>query len=648
MPSLSRAALASAAALLSAAAAPRPVHEFLEIALSPDAKYVASVEGDTTPSGEVDVRALVIRATADGAATTVLLPCGAVSQCTPSSLVWGPDKQLAFILRTPGSHAHTIYTVGAAGGSPRALASINGTMVGLRYGPGGRLAVLATTGTEKEVGAVEAGAPIAGVLGADALEQRIAIVQPNGTLAWASPPDLFVYEYDWRPDGAGFVGTAAPGNGDNNWWIAKLYAFDASASSARVLYTQATPRQQIASPRVSPDGHTVSFIGGLMSDFGSTGGDAFLLALDKPNAKAVNITPNSTATVTALAWSCDGQTLLASKLVADERSFTTLRPNPAAPETVLATSQEVHSGTDDPASIACATDGAAIVHQTFTRPPEIEVGKIGAWHDLTHANTGLTAPAIVTSVAWRLNGYSEQGWLLLPVDTANDTKRPMIVSVHGGPAAASQPYFAGAGMRARLLTAGYAIFMPNPRGSFGQGEAFTAANVRDLGHGDLRDILAGITEVEKTAPIDDKRLGITGWSYGGFITMWTVTQTNRFRAAVAGAGVSNWQSYYGENGIDRWMIPYFGASVYDDPDIYARSSPIAYIKHVRTPTLSVVGERDIECPAPQTEEFWHALNALGITTEAVIYPGEGHHMRDPKNIEDFETRLVAWFDKYLK
>ena len=134
----------------------------------------------------------------------------------------------------------------------------------------------------------------------------------------------------------------------------------------------------------------------------------------------------------------------------------------------------------------------------------------------------------------------------------------MITEVHGGPAWASQPHFIGQGFAAKLLDAGYAVFLPNPRGSFGQGEAFTKANVKDFGYGDLRDILTGITAVEKAAPIDDKRLGLTGWSYGGFMTMWAVTQTNRFHAAVAGAGIANWQSYYGENGIDEWMIPYFG------------------------------------------------------------------------------------------
>jgi dipeptidyl aminopeptidase/acylaminoacyl peptidase len=199
-----------------------------------------------------------------------------------------------------------------------------------------------------------------------------------------------------------------------------------------------------------------------------------------------------------------------------------------------------------------------------------------------------------------------------------------------------------------MLARGWAVFRPNPRGSFGQGERFTAANVRDFGYGDLRDILAGIDAAERAAPIEDARLGLTGHSYGGFMTMWAVTQTTRFKAAVAGAGISNWQSYYGENGIDGWMIPYFGASVYADPAVYARSSAINYIKHVRTPTFAYVGEHDIECPAPQTQEFWHALNSLGIPTAVMIYPGEGHALREPAHAVDALERTLAWFDEHLR
>jgi dipeptidyl aminopeptidase/acylaminoacyl peptidase len=641
--------VAAGAGLCGAAAPTRPLHDYFAVAISPDGTRVASVEGDETPSGEVDIFSIVIRAANDGTAYPVPLPCGAVAQCTPSAMDWSPDgKTLAFALRSPGSHDHAIYTVGPEGGTPHKLAAFNGTLVGLRYSPHGKLAVLATAGADKEVGAVEAGAAVVGELGGDVHEQRIAVLGADGAFQWASPPDLFVYEFDWRPDESGFVGTAAPGDGDDHWWVAKLYAFDAASAAGHVIYTPASARQQLAVPRVSPDGKTVSFIGGIMSDFGSTGGDAFVLPLDEANPQAVNVTPKLPATVTALAWSCDGKTLLASELAGDQRQLVSLPAQPGGPGHVLVSVPNDLGGSDDPVSISCATGQTAVVHSSFTVPAEIEAGQIGAWHDISHANAGLTAPAVVTSVTWKKDGFSDQGWLLQPLGAQSGEKQAMITEVHGGPAAANQPRFVGAGSVRRLLEAGYAIFLPNPRGSFGQGEAFTQANVRDFGHGDLRDILAGITAAEQVAPIDEHRLGIMGWSYGGYMTMWAVTQTNRFRAAVAGAGLSDWLSYYGENGIDGWMIPYFGASVYDDPAVYAKSSPMNFIKNVKTPTLTVVGERDIECPAPQTEEFWHALHDLGVPTVSVVYPGEGHWMHDPKHVQDFEDRLVAWFGKYLK
>jgi dipeptidyl aminopeptidase/acylaminoacyl peptidase len=153
--------------------------------------------------------------------------------------------------------------------------------------------------------------------------------------------------------------------------------------------------------------------------------------------------------------------------------------------------------------------------------------------------------------------------------------------------------------------------------------------------------------VEAHYPVDPKRVGVTGWSYGGFMAMFAVTQTGRFRAAVAGAGISDWQSYYGENSIDQWMTPYFGASVYDDPAVYAKSSAINYIKQARTPTLVVVGDRDGECPAPQSFEFWHALRAQHVPTQLVVYPNEGHGFTDPAHRRDVLERAVEWFGRYM-
>jgi dipeptidyl aminopeptidase/acylaminoacyl peptidase len=131
------------------------------------------------------------------------------------------------------------------------------------------------------------------------------------------------------------------------------------------------------------------------------------------------------------------------------------------------------------------------------------------------------------------------------------------------------------------------------------------------------------------------------------MTMFAVTQTQRFKAAVAGAGISDWQSYYGENSIGQWMIPYFGASVYDDPAAYAKSSAIGFIKQAHTPALVVVGDRDGECPAPQSFEFWHALRDLHVPAQLVVYPNEGHGFVYPAHRLDVIQRAAEWFARYL-
>ncbi|MGH7023497.1 MAG: prolyl oligopeptidase family serine peptidase [Caulobacteraceae bacterium] len=629
-----------------ARAAEPPVHRFLEAVISPDGAWVASVEGDTSASGAMAPgRELIIRglnAPDNGFSAPVKLPCAGQAQCWPSSLAWYPDSaRLVFALRTPGTHARSLYRLTVATGALTRLIQFDGTIEGLRVLSDGRLAMLATAGATKEVGATQAGAPITGDLGGPTPEQRIGILA-GGALQFVSPPDLYVYEYDAAPDGS-FVGTAAPGNGDDNWWTAKLYRF--SAGGAQVLYAPPNARSQIAHPRVSRDGRQVAFISGLMSDFGATGGDVFVAPL--AGGVASDVTPGLPASATSLAWGCDGA-LLAELDKADHKEIVRLRPDGHAPD-ILWSGRESLDGPDAGVSLACPSSRAVAIHQSFTAPPQIEFGRIGAWvGDLTHFNSGLAQPFTVRSLDWRSGGFNVQGWLLLPADMPANARLPMITIIHGGPAAAVTPRYVAPGLDRTLLERGYALFLHNPRGSFGQGEAFTLANVRDFGHGDLNDIMAGVDAAIAAAPIDPNRLGLMGGSYGGYMTMWAVTQTHRFKAAVAAAGISDWLSYYGENGIDQWMIPYFGKSVYDDPAVYARSSPIEFIKNVTTPTFEYVGAQDIECPFPQTQEFWHALHDLGVPTSMAIYPGEGHGLREAAHVADAERRTLEWFDRYLK
>ena len=400
------------------------------------------------------------------------------------------------------------------------------------------------------------------------------------------------------------------------------------------------PPLQIACPRFSPDGKTIAAIHGIMSDEGSTGGDVWLVPAAGGPAK--NATPGMKASATALFWR-SGAELQFTEHADGEEGVASLDPGSGQVTTRWHGPSELFSF-----SPARSGPMTAAVQNSFEKPPEVVAGPIGAWKPVTNVNAGVQKFwGKAESLHWESDRSRVQGWLIYPLKFDPSRKYPMAVVVHGGPSGLHRPGWPSR-WTAALPSQGYFTFLPNPRGSYGQGEAFTQGNVKDFGYGDLRDILSGVDAVLKSAPVDEKRLGIVGWSYGGYMTMWAVTQTQRFAAAVAGAGIVDWRSYYGQNRIDRWMVPFFGASVYQDPAVYEKSSPIAFIKNVKTPTLVLHGDRDSEVPTPQGYEFWHALKTLGVPTQLVVYENEGHGMRDPEHQRDTIRRSIAWFDTYLK
>ena len=634
----------AAAAALAMAAAPATLVQYKALALSPDGGRVASVDSLAAADTAVpDTHAsVVVRDAASGTVVARYDPC---ATCGYAGSAWSPDGQrLAFV--ATDAKAGTADLIVATGTATRRVAVIHGVAETPRWSPDGKhLALLAVVGAHKAIGAVEAGRAQVGEIGEADDEQRIAVVDAgaaDATPRFASPADTWVYEYDWTPDGRGFVATAAKGNGDNNWWVAKLVAVDAAGR----VRTIAAPAMQINAPHAGPGG-TVLFIGGLMSDFGSVGGDLYAVPL--AGGTPVDLTPGATSTVTSLLWTGDAPVV--TRLAGDRFEIARVALHGASAMLTTLWSGPV-SGDAADGHVASAANGAvASVIEDFTHPPEIMVGAAAAGavtlRPVTSGNAAHQAEVAARSIEWTSDGRRVQGWLLSPL-TPHRGMRAMVTEIHGGPSAANTPAYLWNSLDRRLIDAGYVVFRPNPRGSYGQGEAFTRANVRDFGGGDLRDIQAGIDAVLKVAPVDPARLGVYGHSYGGFMTMWTVTHSTRFKAAVAGAGIANWISYYGENGIDQWMIPFFGASAYDDPAVYVADSPLTTIKAAKTPTLIYVGERDVECPPAQSVEFWHGLKAMGVPTSLVIYEGAGHRIRQPDQVHDREDRIVAWFDKWLR
>ena len=601
-----------------------------------------------------------------------LITVSGAAACTYGDPVWSPDgKTLAFLSNCGGAGAASsgqrqIFLWSKSSGQARQLSHLTGNLQQMAWSPDGRsIAFLFVENATRSAGALDAMKPFAGVIGEDGVEvQRVdAVDAASGQSRWLTPGNMHVYEFNWAPNSREitFIGANPPG--ENNWWVAKLYTEDLSHpvqatgtgtvnGGQEPLHTVVDTNAvsgplhglQIAVPRWSPDGKQIAFIGGLMSDQGSTGGDLYVV--DAAGGQPVDVTPGIDGTPSYEDWVEDG-TL---GFVEDRRGHTLIvrwdtRTKSASPNQTLDLGEVSVGGgpVKDAVSYVRNERGgtAAFTQQSFTKAPEIfALGSEGP-QQITHLNDGAQPTARTESVLWTNGPYHVQGWLTFPAnyDPHSATKYPLIVTVHGGPSASITARWGGGTWAKR----GYFEFQPNPRGSFGQGEAFTEANRKDFGDGDLKDVLAGMDMLEAKYPIDRNREGLTGWSYGGYMTMFGVTQTHRFRAAVAGAGLADWLSYYGENSIDQWMIPFFGASVYDDPAVYAKSSPITYIKQVRTPTLVIVGDRDGECPAPQSFEFWHALRDLGVKTQLVVYPNEGHGFRDPEHIRDRDERTAKWF-----
>ena len=609
----------------------------LQAAVSPDGSRLAHVQAAGPGKSQIFIAGVVLSA--------------GVQPCEEGSVAWSPDsKQLAFLSDREKAGQRELWVMPAAGGKPRQLTHLKGLLADPKWSPDGkRIAVLFTENLPRAAGPLDPVLPDSGVVESKIYEQRIAIVDAaSGAARQITPADFYIYEYDWSPDGRSFAVSAARGAGDDNWWIAQLYTIPADGGQLKLVFKPGV-QQQIATPRWSPDGRSIVLIAGLMSDEGSTGGE--ILQVPAAGGAARNLTPGIASSVSHLIWPRQSAQLYFTEHADGGSAISRWDPASGKVERLWKGDESINPPfEDDGFSLSDNGKVATVIRSSWLKPPEVWAGPIGNWSQRTTVNAKRKPLwGESKSLHWSSDGFIVQGWLLYPVDFNPSRKYPLVVAVHGGPASSLKPFWPRPGFNPTLLSQqGYFVLMPNPRGSYGRGEKFTLANVKDFGGGDLRDILAGVDEAIKSAPIDADRAGITGWSYGGYMTMWAVTRTGRFRAAVAGAGIANWQSYYGENAIDQWMIPYFGASVYDDPAVYAKSSPITFIKQVKTPTLVLVGSGDGECPPPQSYEFWHALKTLGVKTGMVVYPNEGHQFHDPEHQRDVLVRMIDWFNSNLR
>src|SRR5438067_2319609 len=508
---------------------------YADVALSTDGTRVAWVQ---STAGTSSKQTRIARTAGNATTTPVNIPIsGDRSDFDP---VWSPDSKTLVLFSSAGEkEQRQLWMVNADGSSAKKITSLNGYAARPRWSHDGRqIAFLYIQGAGGG-GPLMAAPATTGVIDTAIHNQRIAVLNVDtGALRQVSPENLHIYDYDWSPDDKMFVATAAPGPGDNNWWIAQIYTISIANGNATSIYQ---PSLRVAVPRWSPDGKSIAFIEGLMSDEGFHGGDLFTMTAD--GREVVDRTQGRKTSVNSFFWPAPDHILLI-ECVGGGSAISELSLTNNSARTILKGPDSIHAFGYFP-NFALSKDDkfAAAVRSSYNSPPEVFVGPVGEWRQLTSNNSALSLTwGKAESIDWTNEGFNIQGWLVPPANVEPDKKYPMIVLIHGGPSSVTTSEWpASFGMSRAIIAAlsasAYYVLLPNPRGSYGQGEEFTRANVKDFGGGDLRDTLAGVDAAIKKYPIDPARLGVTGWSYGGVMNMLKVTQNDRFRGAVAGAGL---------------------------------------------------------------------------------------------------------------
>lgn len=456
----------------------------------------------------------------------------------------------------------------------------------------------------------------------------------------------------WAPDGTRLVFSAKPTTmlRDSR---SDVYIADLSPVSVRKISTNAGAD---SSPRWSPDGATIAWVaeptdakplgdGTLPSYIGN--GHLILFDVARGVLRDVS-SADFDVDVTAPQWSADSRTI---HFVAGRRAYREVFSVDVASGNY---SQLTRGKTLAYGSRSRDGRVVAVTMDTPQLPDEVYVtdGTFASFRRLTDTNPDTSRFALGETevITWTsTDGVEVEGVLLKPVGYTAGKRYPTLVVAHGGPAGAFLNDYRVGGLEGGQYWAGqgWAVFYPNPRGSSNYGEKFLRANINDWGGGDYRDIMSGVDALVTRGIADPDRLAHIGWSYGGYMTAWVITQTNRFKAAMVGAGLTNMVSMYGTNDIPNVLVTYFGGypSAETTP-LYAARSAMTFVDRVQTPTLILHGANDERVPTGQAYELFRALKDRGRPTELVFYPREGHGISEYYHQKDRLTRIHEWVTRY--
>jgi dipeptidyl aminopeptidase/acylaminoacyl peptidase len=451
--------------------------------------------------------------------------------------------------------------------------------------------------------------------------------------------------FDWSPDGKTIVFSHTKSPKANDWPTADLVSVNVAAGEERPLLSSPSAEGQ---PIHSPDGKWIALT---ISDNPPTWG----------GSNTINVMPAGGGTPRPLAttfdeqpglvgWSADGKKIY---FVETRGTSTRIYSLDVDSNSIV----EVNKGSEVYGGVNLNRTRTAFgfTMQAPDRPVEAYVAQVGSFAParVSRVNADLALPPLGKTevIRWKsADGQEVEGLLSYPVNYQAGKRVPLLLVIHGGPAGVfTQSFIGGPSIYpiAAFTSQGYAVLRVNPRGSSGYGKKFRFANYKDWGGGDYKDLMTGVDRLIQDGLADAERLGVMGWSYGGFMTSWIITQTRRFKAASIGAPVTNLMSFTGTADIPGFIPDYFGAQPWDNLEIYRAHSPMFQVKGVSTPSLIQHGESDIRVPISQGYELYNALKAQGVPVRMLVLPRQPHGPSEPKMLLKVMQTNLEWFNKYL-
>ncbi|HEY7761948.1 MAG TPA: S9 family peptidase [Actinomycetota bacterium] len=569
---------------------------------------------------------------------------------------WSPDgKRLTFRSDRERKGRHGLYVLDRGElGEARALGSFPGSVEWHRWSPDGDRLLVGVAGDAAE----QADALGSGTLGGEeevppwvpdvessdlgeAERRAIWLVDAaSGDVRRLSPSDRNVWEADWcGPDS--IVAVVSDGAGEDAWYGAGVSIFDAASGDERRLFSSDVQLGWVAG---SPSGERIAVIEAVCSDRMVICGDLRVVDVATGESTAVDL---GDVDASLARWLDDDRLLVFGRRGLDSVVLE-FAPGLASVHERWVTSESM--GELYHPSGAPLGEGFVVLLSSHARPPSIvAVDADGTERDVAaprHAGDDVVLAAVGTRSPMRWSapdGLEIEGLLTTP---PGEGPFPLVLSVHGGPIGTSDDGFPGL-LHALLLSRGFAILQPNPRGSAGRGQDFAAAVVGDMGGADVGDVLAGVDAAVEAGHADPDRLVLTGGSYGGFMAAWIPTRDRRFKASVAVSPVTDWWSERFDSSLGAWVGDFLGGQPRDVPHAYTDRSPVLAVEDVTTPVLLTAGRHDRATPVGQAVEFYRALRERGVPTEVVVYPQEGHGVGDLPAVLDLATRTVAWFERFL-